>query len=74
MPALLAGAMIQQPEEDGAHRGLFPGPFGFKCGQVRIILLDGLVVGLELQVDPFIRGDIIYWVATGTAAKLEPLF
>jgi len=32
------------------------------------------IVGLELQVDPFIRGNIIYWVATGTAAKLEPLF
>ncbi len=44
---------------------------------LRVIVLDmggNAIVGLELQVDPFIRGNGISWVATGTAAKLEALF
>jgi len=44
---------------------------------LRVIVLDmggNAIVGLELQVDPFMSGDSIYWIATGTAAKLELLF
>lgn len=31
------------------------------------------VVGLELKVDPFVHGDVIWWEAAGTAAQLKPL-
>lgn len=44
---------------------------------LRVLVLDmggNAIVGLELQVDPFMSGNSIYWKATGTAARLELLF
>lgn len=43
--------------------------------RAKVLDLGGnAIVGLEIDADPFVLGDIIHWLARGTAAKLEPLF
>ena len=65
-----------RPKNMKQREKVMVGSFVLSLSGLRVRVLDlggNAIVGLELQVDPFVYGDIIHWVATGTAARLELL-